>query len=258
MEFLSDGQSVTAFFKQNPLWVEPKWRSLFHAILNSGVRFTTSPKVKWLAGYSNVPLTVKSDPVKEHFYIMHDLFHQLFPVQCTGSYEEKDRVMFKRSSMAGEVAVLYLTEFMYARDLAAAKPEWAGRIHDRLSLPMMDNFEDHWKKDYRMMSILDNLIYEEVRYPYLRGYPSVEKWLAHYWHMLAMDRHFLDVNWEILKEHNWQPWRKHAYPSYHDHKALGQHFISFIPTSVPLNLKGRVDNMFLRLRTLPDFEGWAG
>lgn len=254
--------SVSSFFRQNDLCQNPKWQSIFHAILNTGVRFTEASKVKWLAGYSNVPHTPKSDEVKQHMYIMHDLFHQLWPVQCTGQYEECDRVAFKKSSMAGEIAVLYLLEFLYAEDLMQVKPEWRDQLESRHSLPLYRFLRNIGIRSHaQIMDVLDNLLYEDAYYDCLSGVDVVGLWVKDYWPMLEKDRGYLDINWEILKASNWQPWQAHFYDQSLNHKDIGIYMINGLLNAdkpVELNNGLRIRNMFLRLRSIPDLEGWAG
>lgn len=264
MVYLTNNLSVQSFFESNPLYTDTRWRNIFNAILESGVRFTEASKVKWLAGYSNVPMTIKSNPVKEHFYWMHDLFHQIFPVQCTGDYEESDRVAFKKSSMVGEVFTLYVTEFMYAEELFERKPEWRSDIEDRKSLPLLGFLRSIGKsKPKDVLDILDNLLYGEEFYTELKGNEAVGAWVKHYWPMLEADRHYLDTNWNLLKSAKWQPHIKTRYPDHLDNKTLSYHFYDkfmeiFDGSSKPLDTRKRTTKMYARLRNHLNIHGWDG
>jgi len=254
--------SVREWFKSNPLYEQPKWRSVFNSILNTGVRFSGTDKVKWLAGFSNVPSISKSTPLKEHMFMMHDMFHQLFPVQCTGSYTEQDRIQFKKSAMAGEVVVLYITEFLYAEALLEAKPEYASEINERKSTNLHRLLQSNGYSGEGVLDALDNLLYEYEFYPSFAGTIEVEEWINHYWPMLEFDRHYNDINWSLLKEHSWQPMDTHEYSNDLNHKELGVEFFrrfqAIQDTHVSLSEPKRRWKMRQRLACIPDFYGWRG
>lgn len=85
-------------------------------ITSTGVEFSEEP-CNFLPGYSKVcwlPKPHHTDPVKRHleeeFFFLHDLLHQLFPVNIA---LPKDK--FVESQVNGEFFVFCLTEFFFQR-----------------------------------------------------------------------------------------------------------------------------------------------
>jgi len=195
---------------------------------------------------------------------MHDLFHQISPVEVSGKYDEDSRVQFKKSSMCGEVAVLYLTEFRYAEALAEAKPEWEEDIRERKSLPLLDLMRRKgvlaWEDQ---VACLDNLLYGDSFFPFLQGEPEVKDFIEDYWSMFERDRGFLDHNWELLKGDKWEPKRVISYDPTLNHLELTKHMVKiflYIQMVMDVRLREdlRIQNMHMRFWDIPQFGGWLG
>ena len=100
------------------LALPPAWKGVASRILESGVTMSAA-EGPWCPGWTPVPLTVRGEGedletrvTRSVMYRVHDCLHNLWP-QPHPLRTEEGRVAYKRIQMAGEVAVLTLTEFGY-------------------------------------------------------------------------------------------------------------------------------------------------
>jgi hypothetical protein len=99
---------------------ESKYENIKYFILNTGVKLGVNG-CKFLPGYTKIPLTEKphhKNPTirvwEEELFVLHDLLHQLFPLDLNSSEEE-----YSDSQVMGELFVFMLTEYIIQKDLLA-------------------------------------------------------------------------------------------------------------------------------------------
>lgn len=193
----------------NLLW-PAHWQGAAARILETGVEFDTNV-CDWAPRWSKIPMIVrqgKSDletAVKTCLFRGHDCFHQLWGLPIPGkNFTEEDYYVYKRSQMCGEVAVLTLAEFAFARHLVETFPESEPFIMKRNALEM-------WKGPLQNKTIqevgarMDGLLHKKIRPKWLREHKASLDFANDYVPMLENDRDNIDNNWMIMKHDNWHP-----------------------------------------------------
>lgn len=215
----------------------PEWKGIAARILESGATFHDGDpsEVKWAPRWSKIPLTkrystdgsVSITAMKSIIFRVHDCLHQLWGLPHPGEdYTEDDFYYYKRSQMCGEVAVLTLAEFSYAKWLYNNLPEsFQPWILSRNALPMMmgSRREDaplQGKSILQIAQRLDDLLHKRKNafdkdlcaHDKFKPFPKwvreniyAQKFVEDYVPMLQKDRSQIDKNWKVMKEAGFQP-----------------------------------------------------
>jgi hypothetical protein len=187
-----------------------EWHPIIARIIESGVKFD-SGLCKWLIGWSDIPNTKKTgiddldSALKTCMFKMHDCFHQLWGIPIPSiEFSEEEFYVSKRAQMCGEVSVLTMTEFMFAKHLWDTYPELRTYLESRNSLRMMHGVLKG-KTPVEIAMRLDDILHKNRRPKWLRDNEASTAFADDYVPMLQRDRDNIDHNWEIMKLAKWIP-----------------------------------------------------
>lgn len=187
-----------------------EWHPIVARIIESGVKFD-SGLCKWLIGWSDIPNTKKKgvddldSALKTCMFKMHDCFHQLWGIPIPSiEFSEEEFYVSKRAQMCGEVSVLTMTEFMFAKHLWDTYPELRTYLESRNSLRMMHGVLKG-KTPVEIAMRLDDILHKNRRPKWLRDDEASTAFADDYVPMLQRDRDNIDHNWEIMKLAKWIP-----------------------------------------------------
>lgn len=191
------------------LALPPSWKGVASRILESGGTMRAEPG-PWCPGWTPVPLTLRGEGedrptqvARSVMYRVHDCLHNLWP-QPHPSRTEEGRVAYKRVQMAGEVAVLTLTEFAYGQWLFDTYPELRDAIGPRVAVGLRKGLFRHLTLEQIAHRIAD-ILHMGKEYAWARENPEVRAWVEYYGPMLAADRALVDRCWEAIDKGGWQP-----------------------------------------------------
>lgn len=181
----------------------PSWGGLAARILETGVDYKFN-STSWMPRVSSIPYTVKTskrnqveNDLASVFFRVHDCIHQLWGVP----WHSNDRSYYKRVQMAGEVAVLGLTEFYFGGLLWDTCPELRELIEARGAVPIFQNF---LRKDIESAVIRIDLWLHRMVDPENPTQGHID-WIKDYRQMLNDDRDYIDQNWELMTSLSWKP-----------------------------------------------------
>ncbi len=187
-----------------------EWKSIAARIIESGAEFS-SDMCAWAPKWSKIPPTVKKGnseleiAVKSCIYRIHDCIHQLWGLPIPGeNFSQEDFYSYKRAQMCGEVAVLTLTEFAFAKHFMTMFPNIKEFIMKRNAIPMM-NGPLAGKNILQIALRLDSLLHKKICPKWVRDMPEAMAFVNDYVPMLESDRNTIDHNWKIMKDLNWRP-----------------------------------------------------
>lgn len=202
-----NARDVGTFLKL--LWPE-HWQGATARILETGVEFDEA-LCDWAPRWSKIPLTVRQgkseieSAVKTCIFRTHDCFHQLWGLPIPGQhFTEDDFYLYKRSQMCGEVAVLTLTEFTFAKYLVETHPESEEFLMKRNALRMWEGPLKN-KTIQEVGARMDGLLHKKIRPKWLRDDEASTRFANDYVPMLENDRENIDHNWSLMKQANWHP-----------------------------------------------------
>jgi len=180
-----------------------EWGGVKRAILESGAWMTTR-KVKWAPRWSGIHMTLKTGDsedivaVKSVLYRAHDCLHQLWGLPLPGQNDD-DFYEYKRSQMCGEVAVLYLVEFVLAQYYWDHIPEVRPYLEKRCAMHM-NRTVFKGKRPEEIAARLDGILHRHHRPRWVRNDPKCSAFADYYVPMFEEDRGTCDHNWALLQE----------------------------------------------------------
>jgi hypothetical protein len=189
----------------------PSWAGVRARILESGVVFADRDgRVPWAPRWSAIPWTVKRGEdrteaaLKSVMYRVHDALHQLWGLPHPRRFDTDDRFFYKRVQMCGEVAVLTLTEFVYAEWLWASVPELRPFLERRNALPMLHG-PLAGRTTQQIAARLDGIVHRNLFPKWVRDHDSSRAFVNDYAPMLEDDRRMADWNWALIERIQWRP-----------------------------------------------------
>lgn len=195
-----------------------EWAPIRARILESGVTFSNE-MCPWAPRWSPVPPTVRRGGselatwVKSCIYRAHDLLHQLWGLPVpSADFTEDEFYVYKRAQMCGEVAVLTLAEFAFAKHLLDAFVDVVdadggllmSTLMKRNALPMLEG-PLRGKTPLQLAARLDTLLHKQLLPKWARDCPNSKAFAEDYVPMLEGDRKAIDHNWGLMKATGWRP-----------------------------------------------------
>jgi hypothetical protein len=187
-----------------------EWKAVGARIIESGAEFT--PNCTWAARWSKIPMTVRVGKTEDEtilkscIYRIHDCLHQLWGLPVpTGKFSEDEFYLFKRAAMCGEVAVLTLTEFVFADFVYQTFPEYRDCIWERNAIPLKVFGPLKNKTTVEIAMRLDGLLHKKIRPRWVRESDVATRFCDDYVPMLEGDRSNLDQHWKSMKDADWIP-----------------------------------------------------
>jgi hypothetical protein len=187
----------------------PHWSGIEARILESGVTMSKENN-GWAPQWSPVSLTVRGTPedepnmiIRSVIYRVHDMLHNLWGMPHPYSLHEKHFSFYKKVQMAGEIAVLTLTEFEYCNWLREQlNPEHRWTIDVREAVGIRRKTFSHLDL-VAIGNRVDELLHKKMRFRWIT--PEIERWIEYYIPMLENDRKMIDRIWEVLNATGWKP-----------------------------------------------------
>lgn len=185
-----------------------EWQPLVARIMESGVTFgDVENQPQFAPKWSMIPFTKRfgeTEPetwVKSCLFRVHDVLHQLWGLPVPNEFTKQSFYNFKKSWACAEIAVLTLTEFVYADWLYQTQAEWVKNLLDGRNAILMKNTTELSGKSTRDIAIrLDGLLHKKLRPLWVRDNEHAMKFCDDYVPMLEEDRTNIDWNWELLKK----------------------------------------------------------
>jgi hypothetical protein len=186
------------------------WDGVAARIIESGVEISHE-LCPWAPRWSFIPPTVrkgKSDletHVKSCMFRVHDCLHQLWGLPTPSpTFTEDEFYLYKRSQMCGEVAVLTLTEFVFADHLYEHHEKLRPLLWSRNAIPMAKG-PLKGKTTLQIAHRIDGLLHKKLRPRWVRECSEAVAFVDDYVPMLERDREDIDHNWGIMKAAGWVP-----------------------------------------------------
>lgn len=191
----ADATTIEAFLD---LAFPAEWDGIRARILESGATFSSNPG-RWAPGWTPIPFTVRigrtddESRMRSIFYRVHDCLHQLWGLPHPHDLTEASaRRSFKRAVMCGEVAVLTLTEFVFAAHVHARFPELREWIDGRCAVPLMHTLL-RGKTPTQVALRLDEILHKQFIGAWAQNSEPATAFATYYTPMLAEDRARVDV-----------------------------------------------------------------
>jgi hypothetical protein len=185
----------------------PAWTGVAARILESGVTLTATPG-PWCPGWTPVPLTLRGQGedrwtqiTRSVMYRVHDCLHNLWPQPHPTA---DGRRAYKRIQLAGEVAVLTITEFAYGEWLWDTFPVLRRVVEPRVAVGLRKGLFRHLTLEQIAHRAAD-ILHMGKDYAWARESPEVQSWVDYYRPMLAADRAMADRCWAAIERTGWQP-----------------------------------------------------
>lgn len=178
------------------------WSGIAARIIESGATFSHT-KCPWAPRLSQIPATKKQglydseSRLKTIIYKVHDCIHQLWGLPNPGNKSIEEKYYYKRSQMCGEVAVLTLAEFVYAKWIYDAFPTLRGMIEKRNAVPMLSTHLNG-KSTQQIAMRLDDLLHKKSRPLWVREDKIATAFVDDYVPMLEKDRELIDLCWASM------------------------------------------------------------
>lgn len=189
----------------------PEWDGIAARILETGATFSEG-KCLWAPRWSKIPFTQKKGnsfeeaAYKSVIYRVHDCLHQLWGLPHPLDFTREEFYYYKRAQMCGEVAVLTLTEFVYAKYLYDTCNDSILKefLWNRNALPLLED-PLKGKSILQIGMRLDDLLHKKSVPAWVRQNKYAINFIDDYVPMLESDRQQIDHNWEVMKENKWLP-----------------------------------------------------
>ena len=147
----------------------PHWRGIAARVLETGVVIQDG-SINWAPTWSAIPMTKRAGhdivitSLKSVMFKVHDCIHQLWGLPHPETFSEKEFYQYKRVQMCGEVAVLSLVEFEYAKWVQENFPELRYYLATRNALPMLNGpLQD--KSRVQIAARLDSILHQRIANP---------------------------------------------------------------------------------------------
>tara|TARA_B100001094_G_scaffold9569_1_gene8553 strand:- start:171 stop:989 length:819 start_codon:yes stop_codon:yes gene_type:complete len=185
----------------------PMWAGVAARIIETGATFAEG-SCNWAPRWSQIPLTMRygdseeETAMKSVIFRVHDCLHQLW-----GLPDPKEGFSYyKKTQMAGEVAVLTLTEFVYAKWLYYSFPEFRQHLLGRHAIPMIMEGGPLAHANYKQLATrLDSILHKKAVPTWVRDCESARLFRDDYLPMLETDRAEINVNWSSMARMHWNP-----------------------------------------------------
>ncbi len=202
----SDTFDIEAFTERV---LPPAWGGVRARILESGATLSAEP-CAWAPRWTPVPPTLRigrcddESRMRSIIFRVHDCLHQLWGLPHPGDLESGDYARdYKKAQMCGEIVVLTLTEFVYAKWLHQSFPELRAWIDGRCAVPMTEGVL-RGKSTLQIAHRVDELLHKGWTARWAREDPASAAWAEYYRPMLQRDRVAIDGCWAAMKaEPNW-------------------------------------------------------
>lgn len=186
------------------------WKGVAARIVESGATFSQD-MCAWAPRWSKIPPTIREgkDATETAFkscvFRVHDCLHQLWGLPLPSErMDQDDFYEYKRAQMCGEVAVLVLTEFEFAKYWYQTCPELRDVIRRRNAIQMIEG-PLQAKTTLQIAQRMDDLLHKKSRPRWVRGHTESEAFVEDYVPMLEFDRTNIDHNWGLMKDARWRP-----------------------------------------------------
>ncbi len=191
------------------LALPPHWGGIRARILETGATMTAS-SCKWAPRWSQIPATKRvgrcddESRMRSIIYRVHDCLHQLWGLPHPGSLDsEDDYHYYKRAQMCGEITVLTLCEFVYAKWLYDSFPELGSWIEGRCAVRMLEK-DLSGKSILQLAYRLDEFLHKGRMPRWVREDEHASAFAEYYIPMLAGDRDTIDKCWAAMQaEPSW-------------------------------------------------------
>lgn len=189
------------------LALPPSWGGVRARIVESGA-FFGPPGIPRAPRWSAIPCTVKKAETDDHaalksiIYRVHDCLHQLWGLPHPVSFSEEEHYFYKRVQMCGEVAVLCLTEFVFAE--WNQHPDLRSFLDARNAL-LIRRGPLAGRTTEQIAARLDGILHRNFDPKWAREDATCQAFIADYRPMLENDRWMADQNWALMKATGWTP-----------------------------------------------------
>lgn len=189
-----------------------KWRGIIDYAVASGASIGGAETI-WAAGWSKIPITNKSDPVKSAIYTAHDLTHQAWwNVDPANDYSVNSRKAYLDTQLIGEIAVLSFIEITFVRDMINERLATEEQIYKR---NMLNWWEELGRPDIQEFAqVLWNTLILESTYKKWCKTRYAHRVIDDYLPMLYFDKGYTLAQFNSMKLHNWKGFKtKEVYRS---------------------------------------------
>lgn len=181
-----------------------EWAPIKARIIESGA--TLGETEKFAPRWSTIPFTqrISKNGIPEESYLksiifrVHDCLHQLWGLPVPQTFDEEERMHFKRMWMCAEVAVLTIIEFFYCQWLYDTQPHCRAFLEQRNTLLFKNTTELRNKTMQQTAARLDELLHKKTMPKWVRENKYGPIFCADFVPMLETDRVNNDHNWKIL------------------------------------------------------------
>ena len=190
----------------------PSLQGVAARIIESGAEF--SPTVtEWAPRWSGIPFTTRKHAVgglrsqlATVLYRSHDCLHNLWGLPSVNPNDPEECLLYKRTQMCGEVAVLTITEFVLASVWAKVDPDYGPVLDQRNALPLLQG-PLAGLSTREIAARLDGVLHQRVGRPpaWVRCNPIATRFVDDYTDMLEKDRGMIDRCLASMRDAGWVP-----------------------------------------------------
>ncbi len=182
----------------------PQWSGIAARILETGATMSDAPCL-WAPRWSPIPPTKRvgtcddESRMRSIIFRVHDCLHQLWGLPHPGDLNDPDDFQYyKRAQMCGEITVLTLCEFVYAKWLYDSFPELATWIEGRCAVRML-NKALRGKTTTQIAHRLDEFLHKKRVARWVREDEHASAFAEYYTPMLQRDRENIDACWAAMQ-----------------------------------------------------------
>jgi hypothetical protein len=186
------------------LALPPEWSGIRARILETGATMSPTPCL-WAPRWSQIPPTKRvgrcddESRMRSVIFRVHDCLHQLWGLPHPGDLNSAgDYQYYKRAQMCGEVTVLTLCEFVYAKWLYDSFPELGMWIEGRCAVRMLAKALKG-KTTTQVAHRLDEFLHKKRIAPWVRNDEHASAFAEYYTPMLQRDRENIDACWAAMQ-----------------------------------------------------------
>lgn len=190
----------------------PAFRGVAARIVESGATFSADVPA-WAPRWSGIPFTRRKERVggvdeklATVLFRSHDCLHQLWGVPRLDAQDPDERRAYKRTQMCGEVAVLTLTEFVFAEAWSRVDPAFGPVLDRRNALPLLRGALAGLSTA-EIAARIDGVLHQRALRPpaWVREDPVATRFVADYTRMLQDDRDNIERCLEAMCREGWTP-----------------------------------------------------
>jgi len=186
------------------LALPPEWSGIRARILETGATMSPEP-CRWAPRWSQIPPTKRvgrcddESRMRSVIFRVHDCLHQLWGLPHPGDLNSAgDYQYYKRAQMCGEVTVLTLCEFVYAKWLYDSFSELGAWIEGRCAVRMLDKALKG-KTTTQVAHRLDEFLHKKRIARWVREDEHASAFAEYYTPMLQRDRENIDACWAAMQ-----------------------------------------------------------